>query len=100
MVTAGQQGTCSPKTSDGSVSDHSSHLVHDVRPQIFGILARFLGDQPTVIVAIEQLEVALLGLDRLQRCLFAMGDEERRRHEQLLSCNQEGGVLTYLPQTE
>lgn len=46
-----------------------AHLVHDVWSQILGILARFLGDQSTVIVAVEQLEVPLLCLYRLERCL-------------------------------
>lgn len=45
------------------------HLVHDVWSEIFGILAGFLGDQSPVVIAVEQLEVALLGLDCLQRSL-------------------------------
>lgn len=45
------------------------HLVYDVWSQIFGILAGFLGDKSTVVIAVEELEVTLLGLDRLQRRL-------------------------------
>jgi len=53
--------------------------MYDVWSQDFGILARFLGDQPAVVVAVEQLEVPLLRLDRLQRCLgYALRKFSRR----------------------
>ena len=38
--------------------------MYDVWSQDLGIFARLLGDQPTVVVAVEQLEVPLLRLDR------------------------------------
>lgn len=46
------------------------YLVHDVRSEVFGVLARFFSHQPTVVVAVEQLEVALLRFHRLKRRLF------------------------------
>lgn len=47
--------------------------MYDVRSEVFWVLARFFCHQPPVVVAVEQLEVALLRLHRLKRRLLIIG---------------------------
>lgn len=55
-----------------------SRLVEDIWPQVLRILARFLGHQFPVVIAVQELKITLLRLDSFQRRLRAVGNANVR----------------------